>query len=54
MKISLVILFLVGISTFLSAEQFLHDGELITDTDKETIEESAEKVLKKLEELGFI
>jgi len=28
--------------------------ELITDTDKETIEESAEKVLKKLEELGFI
>ena len=28
--------------------------ELITDTDKETVEESAEKVLKKLEELGFI
>jgi len=28
--------------------------ELITDTDKETVEESAEKVLKKLEKLGFI
>jgi adenylylsulfate kinase len=28
--------------------------ELVTDTDKETVEESAEKVLKKLEELGFI
>jgi len=28
--------------------------ELIIDTDKETIEESAEKVLKKLEELGYL
>jgi len=28
--------------------------ELIIDTDKETVEESAEKVLEKLEELGFI
>lgn len=28
--------------------------ELILDTDKETIEESVEKVLKKLEELGYI
>ena len=28
--------------------------ELITYTDKETVEESAKKVIKKLEELGFI
>ena len=28
--------------------------EILIDTDKENIEESAEKVLKKLEELGFI
>ena len=28
--------------------------ELILDTDKETVEESAEKVMKKLEELGYI
>jgi adenylylsulfate kinase len=28
--------------------------ELIVDTDKETVDESAEKVLKKLEELGLI
>ena len=28
--------------------------ELIVDTDKETVEESAEKVMKKLEELGLI
>ena len=28
--------------------------ELIVDTDKETVEESAEKVIKKLEELGYI
>ena len=28
--------------------------ELIIDTDKETIEESAEKVLKKLEKLGYL
>ena len=28
--------------------------ELIIETDKETIEESVEKVLKKLEELGYI
>jgi len=28
--------------------------ELIIDTDKETVEESADLVLKKLEKLGFI
>jgi adenylylsulfate kinase len=28
--------------------------EIIIDTDKETVDESAEKVVKKLEELGFI
>lgn len=28
--------------------------ELVVDTDKETVEESVEKVLKKLEELGYI
>jgi len=30
------------------------DPELIVDTDKETIEESVQKVLAKLEELGYI
>ncbi|MEA3458953.1 MAG: adenylyl-sulfate kinase [Candidatus Thermoplasmatota archaeon] len=30
------------------------DPEMIVDTDKETVDESAEKVLKKLEELGLL
>lgn len=28
--------------------------ELVVDTDKETVDESAEKVMKKLEEMGII